>query len=203
MQLNSICVYCGSSPGKDPAFLQAARSMGQEIAARQLTLVYGGGRIGLMGEVARTVLDNGGKVIGVIPKALVEQELAFRDLLELHVVNSMHERKALMADLSDGFVALPGGYGTIEEIFEVLTWVQLGIHAKPCGLLNIGHYYDHLLKFLDYAVEQNFVHQPHRDLILQAVDPAAILDKVNAYQPVKMNKADWVRKMEDESKPVD
>lgn len=200
MKLNKVCVYCGSSSGKDPVFLQAARSMGEEIARRHLTLVYGGGRVGLMGAVARTVLEKGGEVIGVIPKALEEQELAFHDLLELHVVNSMHERKALMAELSDGFIALPGGYGTIEEIFEVLTWVQLGIHAKPCGLLNTGGYYDRLLDFLDHAVAQNFVHQPHRDLFLQAVDPGELLDSFEAYQPVLMNKAEWVREMEDDPK---
>jgi len=143
MEIKSVCVYCGSSPGKNPDFLQSARAMGTELANRKITLVYGGGRSGLMGEVARTVLERGGRVIGVIPKALEDQELAFREVTELRVVDSMHERKALMAELSDAFVALPGGYGTLEEIFEVLTWVQLGFHTKPCGLLNISHYYDH------------------------------------------------------------
>jgi hypothetical protein len=203
MNLKKICVYCGSSPGKDPAYLQAARSLGQEIAKQQLTLIYGGGRIGLMGEVARSALNSGGRVIGVIPKSLVDQELAFNnDRLDLHVVNSMHERKAMMAELSDGFIALPGGYGTIEEIFEVLTWVQLGFHTKPCGLLNISHYYDHLMEFLDYAVEQGFIHQPHRELIMKAQTPSQILDMFNEYQPVQMNKAEWVRKMEDDSMPA-
>ena len=204
MQINKICVYCGSSPGNDPTYLQAARSLGQEIANRKLTLVYGGGRIGLMGEVARSVLNNRGQVIGVIPKALVDQELAFNnDRLDLRVVNSMHERKAMMAELSDGFIALPGGYGTIEEIFEVLTWVQLGLHTKPCGLINISHYYDHLIEFLDYAVEQGFIHQPHRELIMQDQTPSQLLDMFSKYQPVKMNKAEWVRKMEDESRPAE
>ena len=196
MPLEKICVYCGSSPGKNPSFLKSARMMGEEIAARGWTLVYGGGRAGLMGEVARSAMEKGGQVIGVIPKALEDQELAFHELTELHVVNSMHERKALMADLSDGFVALPGGYGTLEEIFEVLTWVQLGFHAKPCGVLNIENYYDSLLTFLDQSVEEQFIYQPHRDLIMQAVEPAQLLDMFAAYQPVKMNKSEWVHNLE-------
>ncbi len=199
MKLTKICVYCGSSAGKDPVYLQAARALGEEIAKRRLTLVYGGGRVGLMGEVARAVLNKGGRVIGVIPKSLQEQELAFSELAELRVVDSMHERKAMMAELSDGFIALPGGYGTIEEIFEVLTWSQLGFHTKPCGILNINHYYDRLLEFLDQSVAAQFIYQPHRDLILQAVDPAVLLDIFTAYQPVRMNKAEWVRKLESKS----
>jgi hypothetical protein len=196
MELKKVCVYCGSSPGKKPEYLSAARAMGTELANRDITLVYGGGRVGLMGEVARATLANGGQVIGVIPKALSDQELAFNELAELHVVDSMHERKALMAELSDGFVALPGGYGTLEEIFEVLTWVQLGFHTKPCGVLNIDHYYDHLLEFLDYSVAEQFIYQPHRDLILQALEPADLIDRFLAYQPVKMNKAEWVHNLE-------
>jgi uncharacterized protein (TIGR00730 family) len=200
MKLEKICVYCGSSPGKYPQFIEAARTMGAELARRNFTLVYGGGRVGLMGEAARTTLKSGGKVIGVIPKALEDQELASHELTELHVVNSMHERKALMAELADGFIAMPGGYGTLEEIFEVLTWVQLGFHAKPCGFLNISHYYDSLLEFLDQAVENQFIHQPHRDLILQAEEPSTLLDMFASYQPVIMNKAEWVKLMEDGSK---
>jgi hypothetical protein len=195
MEINKVCVYCGSSPGRNPDFIQSARAMGAELANRNITLVYGGGRSGLMGEVARAALDNGGQVIGVIPKALEVQELAFREVTELHVVNSMHERKALMAELSDGFVALPGGYGTLEELFEVLTWVQLGFHTKPCGVLNIDHYYDHLLEFLDNSVSEQFIHQPHRDLIMQAFEPADLIARFLAYQPVKMNKAAWVLNM--------
>jgi uncharacterized protein (TIGR00730 family) len=200
MQLEKVCVYCGSSPGKSPAFLQSARAIGTELAKRRITLVYGGGRVGLMGEIARAVLENDGEVIGVIPKALKDQELAFHELTELHVVDSMHERKALMAQLSDGFVALPGGYGTLEEFFEVLTWVQLGFHTKPCGILNINHYYDHLLEFLDQSVDAEFIFQPHRDLILQALDPIELLDLFSAYQPVKMNKAEWARALEKQSR---
>lgn len=171
--------------------------MGEEIAKRGLTLVYGGGRVGLMGEVARSTMENGGKVIGVIPQALEDQELAFQELDELHVVGSMHERKAMMADLADGFAALPGGYGTLEEIFEVLTWVQLGFHAKPCGFLNINHYYDTLLAFLDQSVDEQFIHQPHRDLIMQALEPADLLDKFSAYVPVLMDKSQWARDLEE------
>ena len=195
MEINRVCVYCGSSPGKNPDFLRSARAMGTELANRKITLVYGGGRSGLMGEVARATLESGGQVIGVIPKALEDQELAFREVTELHVVDSMHERKALMAELSDAFVALPGGYGTLEELFEVLTWVQLGFHTKPCGVLNIDHYYDHLLEFLDNSLTEQFIHQPHRDLIMQALEPADLITRFLAYQPVKMNKAAWVLNM--------
>ncbi len=199
MEIKRVCVYCGSSPGKDPQYLRSARAMGTELAKRGVTVVYGGGRAGLMGEVARAALDNGGQVIGVIPKALSDQELAFHELTDLHVVDSMHERKAMMAELSDAFVALPGGYGTLEEIFEVLTWVQLGFHSKPCGLLNINGYYDHLLEFLDYSVAQQFIYQPHRDLILQALEPAGLIEQFLAYQPVKMDKAAWVHDLEKSS----
>ncbi len=197
MELKNVCVYCGSSPGKDPIFLKAARAMGEEIARRGLTLIYGGGRLGLMGQVARATMENGGKVIGVIPQSLQDQELAFQELTELHVVGSMHERKALMADLADGFAAMPGGYGTLEEIFEVLTWVQLGFHSKPCGFLNINNYYDTLLAFLDQSVEEQFIHRPHRDLIMQALNPAELLDQFAAYIPVKMNKSEWARDFEE------
>ncbi len=200
MEIRRVCVYCGSSPGKNPDFLQSARVMGAELANRNITLVYGGGRSGLMGEVARAALKNGGQVIGVIPKALEDQELAFREVTKLHVVESMHERKALMAELSDAFVALPGGYGTLEEIFEVLTWVQLGFHTKPCGVLNIDHYYDHLLEFLDNSVIEQFIHQPHRDLILKAMEPADLIERFLAYQPVRMNKAAWVLNMKENNK---
>lgn len=193
--MKTICVYCGSSPGKDVRFVQAARATGEEIARRQLTLVYGGGRVGLMGEVARAALSLGGRVIGVIPQAMVAQQLAMQALSEMRVVASMHERKALMAELADGFIALPGGYGTIEEIFEVLTWAQLGMHTKPCGLLNTAHYFDRLLQFVDQAVEEHFVYPPHRALILQGQSPAELLDLFLKHQPVRMDKADWARKM--------
>ncbi len=200
MELSKVCVYCGSSAGSNPVYMQAANDLGKEIANRRLTLVYGGGKVGLMGEVARSAMQSSGHVIGVIPKALKEQELAFSELSELRVVNSMHERKAMMADLADGFIALPGGYGTIDEFFEVLTWSQLGFHTKPCGILNINHYYDTLLQFLDQSVAEKFVYQPHRELILQFDSPSALLDHFAAYQPVHMNKAEWARRLEKDSK---
>ena len=157
MELKAICVYCGSSPGASPLYIQAAQDLGREIAERGIRLVYGGASVGLMGAVAKAALAAGGKVTGIIPRALFEQEVAFKNLDDLIVVDSMHIRKAKMAELADGFIALPGGYGTFDEFFEVLTWAQLGLHAKPCGLLNINHYYDHLLAFLDHSVNEMFV----------------------------------------------
>jgi len=195
MTIRSVCVYCGSSPGKDAAYLQAARALGEEIARRGLTLVYGGSIVGLMGEVARTALEGGSRVIGVIPKALAEQEIAFLELCELQLVDSMHERKARMAELSDGFVSLPGGFGTFEEFFEILTWSQLGLHAKPSGLLNIAGYYRHLLTFLNHSVSQGFVHPAHLHMLLVSRQPAELLDLLAAYQPPAGDKAAWVLAM--------
>ncbi|HUV15602.1 MAG TPA: TIGR00730 family Rossman fold protein [Pelolinea sp.] len=195
MKIKSICVYCGSSPGRLPDYMRAANELGSEIGRRGLTLVYGGAGVGLMGEVARAALATGGRVVGVIPQALAEQEIAFSGLLELRVVKDMHERKAVMADLADGFIALPGGFGTFEEFFESLTWFQLGIHTKPCGLLNINRYYDQMLSFLDHAVKEMFIHKPHRDLIMASENAAELLDMFAAYQPVRINKAEWVRQM--------
>src|SRR5512133_2919831 len=150
--MDSVCVFCGSSPGANPAYLQAARTVGDLLARRRITVVYGGGRIGIMGAVADSALAAGGKVIGVIPKSLVTREVAHLDLADLRVVGSMHERKALMSDLSDGYLVLPGGLGTLEELFEVATWAQLGIHSKPIALLNVDGFYDRLLAFLNYAL---------------------------------------------------
>ena len=164
--MNSICIFCGSSFGNDPAYKEAAHFMGATLAGKGITLVYGGGNVGLMGTVADAALEADGKVIGVIPKALVDREIAHEHLTKLHVVGSMHERKALMADLSDGFIALPGGNGTLEEFFEVLTWAQLGEHRKPCGLLNIGGYYDPLLTVFYHMVDKGFLAEKHR-LIVQ------------------------------------
>lgn len=195
MTIRSVCVYCGSSPGKDAAYLHAARALGGEIARRGLTLVYGGSIVGLMGEIARATLEGGGRVIGVIPKALAEQEIAFLELYELEQVDSMHERKARMAELADGFISLPGGFGTFEELFEILTWSQLGLHAKPSGLLNIAGYYDHLLAFLRHTVSQGFVHPAHLDMLMVSQEPAELLDRLNAYEPPAGDKAAWVRAM--------
>ena len=151
IELKTLCVFCGSSAGSRPVYADAARQMGEALVARDITLVFGGGRVGLMGEIARTVLAGGGRVVGVIPRALLRKEIAYEDLSELHVVDSMHERKALMAERSDGFVAMPGGFGTFEEFCEVLTWSQLGFHHKPVALLNVAGYFDGLLALFDHA----------------------------------------------------
>jgi len=181
--MKSVCVFCGSSPGAEPDYLRAADAVGQAVARRGLTLLYGGASVGVMGGVANAALAIGGRVIGVIPEALVSREVAHSGLPELKVVGSMHQRKAMMGDLSDGFIALPGGIGTLEEFFEVLTWAQLGIHRKPCGLLNVAGYYDRLLDFIDYAVSQGFVTPEQRGLVLVEEDPEALLDQMDAYRP--------------------
>ena len=199
MKINTICVYCGSSPGRSPVFRAAAQQLGAEIASRGIHLVYGGASVGLMGEVARAALAGGSKVTGVIPKTLADQEVAFMELDDLIVVNSMHERKARMAELADGYIAMPGGYGTFEEFFEVLTWAQLGMHAKPCGLLNVENYYGQLLAFLDHAVQEMFIHAPHREMILSAVDSNDLIDQMAAYDTVPVKKSEWVRAMEEKN----
>jgi uncharacterized protein (TIGR00730 family) len=165
------------------------------LAKNKIGLVYGGGNVGLMGEIAKAVLEAGGDVIGVIPESLAQKEVAFTELADLRIVGSMHERKALMVELSDGFIALPGGLGTIEEFFEVLTWAQLGIHHKPCGLLNVCQYYSPLMHFLDRTVEQQFVEPEHRSMILIDEDPEALLIKFESYQPPQVDKAAWVLQM--------
>ena len=181
--MQSVCVFCGSMVGAKPAFHAVGRLAGAAIADRGLTLVYGGGRVGLMGIVADAALERGGRVVGVIPEPLAAKEIAHAGLTELHLVSSMHERKALMAELSDGFLALPGGYGTLEEFFEVLTWGQLGIHRKPCGLLNAAGYFDSLIAFFDQAVRDGFVSPEHRRLVLQGTDPNALLNRMQTYAP--------------------
>jgi uncharacterized protein (TIGR00730 family) len=186
-----ICVFCGSSPGAGTAYVRAARELGRLLVQHGLGLVYGGGRVGLMYEIAREVHQRGGEVIGVIPRTLLERELGYAELLDLRVVGSMHERKALMAELADAFIALPGGLGTIEETFEVLTWTQLGIHHKPCGLLNVRGYYDRLLAFVDHAVSEGFIAAGHRSLILLEEDPEALLYKLEGYRPATVDKARW------------
>lgn len=178
--MDSICVFCGSSPGANHAYLQVARQVGDLLARRGITLVYGGGKVGVMGAVADAALAAGGKVIGVIPRALMTKEVAHFSLTDLKVVESMHERKALMSDLSDGFLVLPGGLGTLEEFFEVATWAQLGIHAKPVGLLNVVGYYDRLLAFLDYSLTEGFIPPRNHDLVLVGEDPAELLDRMAA-----------------------
>ena len=183
-----ICVFAGSSPGRQPQYVEAAQQLGEELCARGYDLVYGGGRVGLMGTVADSVLGHGGQVIGVIPEALAEKEVAHRGLTDLRIVTSMHERKALMAELSTAFIALPGGLGTLEELFEVLTWVQLGIHTKPCGLVNVGGYFNGLLEFISHAVEERFLKPDHQSMILVDSDIKALLDAVEAFVPPAVEK---------------
>jgi uncharacterized protein (TIGR00730 family) len=181
--LRAVAVFCGSRHGHDPTFGLAAESFGRELAARGLRTVYGGGSVGLMGVVADAALAAGGEVAGVIPRFLADRELEHRGVTELHLVDSMHERKAIMAELSDAFVALPGGIGTLEELFEVWTWGQLGLHVKPCGVLNVGGYFDRLLDFLDQMVGAGFLHAAHRGLLHAAADPAELLDRLVAAPP--------------------
>jgi hypothetical protein len=184
-------VFCGSSAGSRPEYARAAAQVGSLLAERGIGLVYGGGRVGLMGVVADTVMAAGGEVVGVIPEALMRREVGHHGLSELQVVGSMHERKARMADLSDGFIALPGGYGTYEEFFEVLTWSQLGIHPKPCGLLNVHGFYDAFLAMADHAVREEFVRPAHRALILDDTDPVRLLERMAAFTPPPVEK--WIR----------
>lgn len=179
----AICVYCGSSPGAHPDYATTAGLLAGELLAHDLTLVYGGASKGLMGILADAMLDGGGRVIGVIPAALQRKEVAHSEVTELHVVQSMHERKALMAELSDGFVALPGGFGTLEEIIETLTWAQLGLHRKPCGLLNVRGYFDTLLAYLAHAETEAFLKSQHRSMLLVDTDPAGLLSRFASYEP--------------------
>lgn len=193
--MKRICVFCGSSPGLNPRYLDLAGQLGERLAKNGIGLVYGGASIGMMGRVARSALDHGGEVIGVIPKDIAEMEVAFAELSDLRIVGSMHERKSLMADLSDGFIAMPGGLGTVEEFFEVLTWAQLGFHSKPCGLLNICGYYDTLIGFVEHSISEEFINGKHRELILTDDDPEALLAKMSVYRPPAVDKAKWALKM--------
>ena len=181
--MNRICVFCGSSPGARTDYASAARRLGRVLAAQRLGLVYGGSNVGLMAELANAVLAAGGEVIGVIPRSLVEREVAHTGVTELRVVDTMHERKAMMTELADGFIALPGGLGTLDELFEVLTWAQLGLHAKPCGLLNVAGYFDGLATFLDHALRERFIRRAHRDLLLVGATPEELLGRLRTYQP--------------------
>jgi hypothetical protein len=190
MEIKSLGVYCGSSPGLLPEYKEAATAFGALLAREGITLVYGGGNVGLMGAAADGALQAGGKVIGVIPRALVAKELAHRGVTEFFPVDTMHQRKQKMADLADGFVALPGGIGTLEEIFEVLTWNQLHIHEKPCAFLNVVGYYDTLIHFLGHIVRQRFVKQAQLDALVVDSDAASLLEKMRAYAPVRTDK--WI-----------
>ena len=188
--MRRVCVFCGSSPGRDPRYTDAARRLGQALVHRGLGLVYGGASVGLMGTIANTVLDGGGEAIGVIPRALDAKEITHPSLTEQHVVGSMHKRKALMAKLADGFIALPGGWGTFEELFEALTWAQLGFHAKPCGLLNAAGYYDRLAAFLQHAEEEAFVRPEFRPMLIVSGQADELLDQFEAYRAPSVPK--WI-----------
>jgi uncharacterized protein (TIGR00730 family) len=193
--LKRICVYCGSSPGAIHEYRTAARELGQELVSRELGLVYGGGSVGVMGEISNAVLEAGGSVTGVIPEAMVDWEVANTHVSDLRVVQSMHERKQLMAELADGFVALPGGLGTFEEFFEVLTWAQLGLHRKPCGLLNVCDYFHGLIEFLDHAVAEQFVAPEHRSLVLVSESAEELLDEFDTYIPPILDTAAWAKRL--------
>jgi uncharacterized protein (TIGR00730 family) len=193
--MKRICVFCGSSCGLRPAYKRAAEHLGQLFAERGIGLVYGGGCVGLMGAIADAALAGGGEVIGVIPDSLMRREVGHRGVTRLHVVQTMHERKTLMADLSDAFIALPGGYGTLEEFCEIVTWSQLGIQQKPCGLLNVEHYWDALLNMLDHAVSERFLRPENRELVMVAASAEEMLDSLSEWAP-----PDHVQKWNDEGK---
>ncbi len=192
--MKRICVFCSSNNGADPIYLETAKKLGVFLVKEKIELVYGGGRVGLMGKIADTVMENGGKVIGVIPEALAEKEVAHEGLTELKVVSSMHERKALMAELSDGFIALPGGFGTFEELCEIITWAQLGFHDKPCGFLNINSYYEPLIELFDKATNEGFVRQEHRNIVLIQEDIQKMIEAMREYKPPILEK--WLDKDE-------
>lgn len=188
--MESVCVFCGSSTGNSPAFAEAARRLGAEVARRNMRLIYGGGKVGLMGILADAALENSGEVVGVMPEDLFGEEIGHTGLTDLKIVGSMHERKKRMADLSDGFMALPGGYGTFEEFLEVLSWSQLSIHEKPCALLNVEGFFDPLLELFDGATSKGFVHHDHRKLVLSEKEPNFLLDAMEKHLPPGTRK--WV-----------
>jgi len=192
--MRTITVFCGSNAGSRPDYLAAAAELGRVLAQRGLTLVYGGASVGLMGQLADAALAAGGTVVGIIPEALKAKELEHRGLTELHVVDSMHTRKQMMASRGDGFLALPGGVGTLEELFEVWTWAQLGHHHKPCGLLDVGGYYDRLAEFLDHMVVEGFVRREHRSMLMVDTDAGRLLDRFVTYQPPVVKK--WIDREE-------
>ncbi|MEA2762112.1 MAG: hypothetical protein QOD47_1396 [Gemmatimonadaceae bacterium] len=188
--IRRVAIFCGSNPGVRPDYVQAARSLGKLLAQRGIGVVYGGSNVGLMAALADEMQDELGDIIGVIPRMLVEREVANTALSDLRIVDSMHERKAMMAELADGFIALPGGIGTLEEFFEIWTWGQLGMHSKPCGLLNVAGYFDPLLEFLDHAVAEKFVRDVHRRMVAVESDPATLLARFESYEPPRVVK--WI-----------
>jgi len=188
--MNRLCVYCGSRPGGRSDYAVAARQLARAMVNKNIDLVYGGASVGVMGKIADAVLEEGGKVIGIIPKGLFVKEVAHTGITELIEVSTMHERKSLMSELSDGFIAMPGGYGTIEEIFEIITWSQLGIHNKPCGLLNVCNYYDNLINFLDHTVSEQFISKITRSILLVDECPDTLLEKFEVYNAPETEK--WI-----------
>jgi uncharacterized protein (TIGR00730 family) len=189
-EIRRLAIFCGSNPGARPEYIGAASALGTLLCERGIGVVYGGSSVGLMAALADTMLENGGDIIGVIPRMLVQREVANNALSDLRIVESMHERKAMMAELADGFMALPGGIGTLEEFFEIWTWAQLGMHDKPCGLLNVAGYFDGLLEFLDRAVTEKFVREVHRGMVVVESDPATLLARFEAYEPPRVVK--WI-----------
>ena len=194
MNFHRICVFCGSNSGTNPVYRETALRLGRLLAARHIELVYGGGNVGLMGLLSDATLQAGGLVIGVIPESLLAREVSHPGLTRMHIVKSMHERKALMTDLSDAFIALPGGFGTFEEFCEIVTWSQLGIHGKPCALLNVAGYYDSLLELFDHAVREGFLRQENRRIVLEDSDPEGLLEKMSVFVPRPVDK--WIWKVE-------
>ncbi len=191
MDIHRVCVFCGSSEGKDPVYKSATQALARTLVRRECEVVYGGGSVGLMGVLADAVLAAEGRIIGVIPKALASKEVQHAGLTEMHVVANMHARKAKMTELADAFIALPGGYGTLEELFEVVTWAQLGLHDKPTGLLNVVGYFDGLLGCIDAAVVEGFIRPEHRKLIISGSEPDALLDALARHQPPAVEK--WIK----------
>lgn len=189
--MKRLTVFCGSNSGKDPSYLYECEKLAELMVSKDIELVYGGGNVGLMGHMADSVLNRGGKVIGIIPERLVEKEVAHRGLTELIVVKTMHERKAKMAELSDGFIALPGGIGTLEEIMEVFTWTQLGYHSKPCGLLNVNGFYDQLNKFLETMVNEHFLKEEHKALLMVSNDSNLLVGQMESVKIVYQDK--WIK----------
>jgi uncharacterized protein (TIGR00730 family) len=194
--MKRICVFCGSSPGSQLEYVEMAAQLGKQLAKNNIGLVYGGGSVGMMGVLANSVVKNKGSVTGVITKKLYKMEVAFTELTDLRIVDTMHERKAMMAELSDGFIALPGGFGTMDEMFEILTWSQLNIHQKPCGFLNVNGYYNKLLDFVDHMISQNFVNEACRPLLQMDESPEGLLEKFNNYKPLLVDKGEWAKNLQ-------
>ncbi|MCA0455542.1 MAG: TIGR00730 family Rossman fold protein [Chloroflexi bacterium] len=193
--MKQVCIFCGSYAGAQPVYMQAARAIGLSLAKREIGLVYGGGKVGLMGAIADGALEGGGQVLGIIPQSLVDRELAHKGLTELQILSSMHERKAAMAQVAEGFIALPGGFGTLDELFEIITWAQLGFHRKPVALLNVAGYFNPLLAFIDHMATEGFIKPEHRGAILVRNEVEDLLDTLVSYQPPELEK--WIKKPEE------